>query len=76
MSDEQLSTGDYPGGEEIRHMPESKGYEPVIFSGIVEKEIGLLNEEDRAVFLKEYGLTEPGIARIARAAYSLSLIHI
>ncbi|MGI6628342.1 MAG: DUF933 domain-containing protein [Bacillota bacterium] len=70
VSDEQLSTGDYPGGEEIRHMPESKGYEPVIFSGIVEKEIGLLNEEDRAVFLKEYGLTEPGIARIARAAYS------
>ncbi len=45
------------------------------FSGAVELEIAALDEADRAVFLADYGLAEPGIERVAAAAYrALGLI--
>jgi GTP-binding protein YchF len=70
VSDEQLSTGSYAAMEQVRRLSESKGYKVVVYSGMVEEEIGSLSEEDRVPFFKEYGLTESGVARIARAAYS------
>jgi ribosome-binding ATPase YchF (GTP1/OBG family) len=37
----------------------------------VEAEIGQLDEADRAVFLADLGLDEPGLNRVIRAAYRL-----
>lgn len=37
----------------------------------IEAEISDLEEEDKALFLEELGLTEPGLDRVVRAAYAL-----
>ncbi|MBK7252214.1 MAG: hypothetical protein IPI06_15490 [Gammaproteobacteria bacterium] len=37
----------------------------------IEAEISQLEEADRADFLRELGLTEPGLDRVIRAAYQL-----
>jgi ribosome-binding ATPase len=43
----------------------------VIISAQIESEIALLDEEERAEFLETLGLTEPGLNRLIREAYSL-----
>ncbi len=45
--------------------------EVIIVAGRAEAEIAELDETDRADFLKDLNLTEPGVRRITRAAYSL-----
>jgi GTP-binding protein YchF len=49
---------------------------PVIrFSACVEEEIARMDQDDRRVFLEEYGLEEPGLDRLAKQAYqTLGLI--
>jgi ribosome-binding ATPase YchF (GTP1/OBG family) len=37
----------------------------------VEAEIAELDDEDKAVFLEDMGMTEPGLNRVIRAAYGL-----
>ncbi len=69
VSEEDLAESNYPGAAKITQISGDKGYEVVVFSGVVEEEIGCLGKEDRIAFLKAYGLTEPGIDRIAQAAY-------
>ncbi len=71
LSEEQLRAGDYPGRAALEeHCRRQGSGEPVAFCGAVEAEIAALDEADREAFLKEYGLAEPGIARVARAAYA------
>lgn len=69
VSERDLVENNYPGVEKIIRISKNNGYEIVVFSGIVEEEIDCLGKEDRIAFLKAYGLTEPGIERIAQAAY-------
>lgn len=69
LSEEQLRAGDYPGRDQLAAFCARLGEEPVEFCGTVELEIAALPEADRPAFLAEFGLAEPGIARLARAAY-------
>lgn len=70
LSEEQLRGGEYPGCDDLRALPAFGGRDPVEFCGAVELEIAALEEDDRAAFMDEYGLSEPGIARVARTAYA------
>ena len=75
ISEEHLTSGDYPGMEQISGIAEDRGYKIVPFSGMVEEEIESLDKESRIEFLETYGFTQPGTARIAQAAYeTLGLI--
>ncbi len=50
-------------------------YHFLALCGQTEMEIAQLAEEDRALFLEEYGITEPGMARMIRLCYdALGLI--
>lgn len=70
LSERQLRADDYEGREAFAAYCGERGEGLVEFCGQVESEIAAIEqEEERAEFLAEYGLTEPGIARIARAAY-------
>ncbi|HHW17572.1 MAG TPA: redox-regulated ATPase YchF [Firmicutes bacterium] len=69
VSEDSLAGGDYPGKERIEKISASRDYPLVIFSGAVEEEIKSLPEEERLAFLKEYGLSEPGVSRIAKAVF-------
>lgn len=70
VSESSLASGDYAGKDELLAKSEQAGYPLVVFSGEVEPEISALPEAERLEFLREYGLSETGVSRIAKAAYS------
>ena len=55
----------------VREVARDQGAGVVVICAEVEAEIALLDAEDRDVFLEDLGLAEPGLAVLARAAYSL-----
>jgi GTP-binding protein YchF len=58
--------------ENLRKLVQEEGAEVVMVCAAIEAQIAELeSEEDRKVFLEEYGLTESGLSRLIRAAYEL-----
>ncbi|MBX2898699.1 MAG: redox-regulated ATPase YchF [Cyclobacteriaceae bacterium] len=58
--------------EALRALVKQEGAEVVVVCAAIEAQIAELeSEEDRKVFLEEYGLKESGLNRLIRAAYSL-----
>jgi GTP-binding protein YchF len=55
----------------VRALAATEGSEVVPVCAAIESEIALLDEADRAAFLEELGLNEPGLNRVIRAAYQL-----
>lgn len=55
----------------LRTFAATHGSEVVVICGVIESEIAQLDTSDRAAFLKDLGLTESGLDRLARAAYRL-----
>jgi ribosome-binding ATPase YchF (GTP1/OBG family) len=56
----------------LRALVKSESADVVIICAAIEAQIAELdNEEDRAVFLLEYGLTESGLNKLIRASYTL-----
>ncbi len=49
----------------------ANGAECVVLCAAIEAEIGVLDEADRAEFLSDLGLEEPGLNRVIRAGYRL-----
>ena len=47
----------------------------VAISAAIEAEIIELPDEDKAIFLEEMGMSEPGLNRLIRAAYRLLGLH-
>jgi GTP-binding protein YchF len=60
-----------PHLDELRKMAAQEGAEVVPVCAAMEAEISQLEEADRADFLKEMGLNEPGLNRVIRAGYRL-----
>jgi GTP-binding protein YchF len=57
--------------DSVRERAVSEGSEVVPVCAAIEAEIAQLEEADRADFLKELGLEEPGLNRVIRAGYKL-----
>lgn len=58
--------------EAVKSAIEGQGAEILIIAGALESEIAELEDEnDRIEFLKDAGLTEPGVNKLIRSAYSL-----
>lgn len=56
----------------LRNLVKSENAEVVVISAAIEAQIAELEtEEDRKIFLKEYGLDESGLNKLIRASYSL-----
>lgn len=73
--EEQFRTSTYPGRERLHQLASEKGHQLLEVCGLVEMEIQQLPEEDRQLFMEDLGLIEPGVDRLARAAYdTLGLI--
>jgi GTP-binding protein YchF len=60
-----------PHLDAVRELAASENSEVVAVCAAIEAEIAQLDESDRAEFLKELGLEEPGLNRVIRAAYKL-----
>lgn len=58
--------------EAVRAFAAEKNAEYLVIAGKIESEIAELDsEEDRMEFLKDVGLTEPGVKKVIRAAYKM-----
>ena len=55
----------------VKAMAESEGAGVVAVCAAIEAEIASLDQADRAEFMAELGLAEPGLDRVIRAGYSL-----
>jgi len=55
----------------VRRRAESEGAMVVPVCAAIEEELAQLDEADRGEFLASMGLSEPGLDRVARAAYTL-----
>ncbi|MCI0749743.1 MAG: redox-regulated ATPase YchF [Nevskiales bacterium] len=55
----------------IQDYAKSEGAQVVAVCAAIEAEIAQLDDADKAVFLGDLGLTEPGLNRVIRAAYTL-----
>jgi GTP-binding protein YchF len=60
-----------PHLDELKKMAAQEGAEVVPVCAAMEAEISQLEEADRADFLREMGLNEPGLNRVIRAGYKL-----
>jgi ribosome-binding ATPase YchF (GTP1/OBG family) len=57
--------------KKVEDRAKAEGAVSVVISAKIESEIAMLPAEDRAEFLKEAGLEEPGLDRLIRAGYEL-----
>lgn len=58
--------------EALQAMAKEEGAEVIVMNNTIEAQITEMEEpEDKAIFLEEYGLKEPGLNRLIRAAYQL-----
>lgn len=55
----------------VRELAAKEGAEVVPICAAIEAEIAVLDEEDKAVFLADLGLEEPGLNRVIRYGYQL-----
>ena len=60
-----------PHLEAVRRHAAAEGAPVVAVSAAIEAEIGDMSAEDKAVFLEDMGMTEPGLNRVINAAYAL-----
>ena len=60
-----------PHLDSVKQLAESEHAEVVAVCAAIEAEIAQLDEGDRAEFLNELGLEEPGLNRVIRAGYKL-----
>ena len=60
-----------PFSQRVVDYAQATGAECVVFCAAIEAEIGTLDAGDRAEFLSDLGLDEPGLNRIIRAGYHL-----
>jgi len=62
---------DNPHLQAVEEYAAKEGSEVVAICAAIEAEIAVLDEEDKAVFLADFGAKEPGLNRVIRHAYAL-----
>ena len=62
---------DNPLLDQVRGIAEQEGAEMVPVCAAIEAELAELEDADKAEFLADYGLSEPGLDRVIHAAYKL-----
>ncbi|SMB88576.1 hypothetical protein SAMN00808754_0025 [Thermanaeromonas toyohensis ToBE] len=69
IDEDQLKKGDYEGRAGVEAYTSARGLPVLTLCAELEAEIAELDPTDREAFLKEMGIEEPGIHRLARAIY-------
>jgi len=71
VGEDEIAEGDNDHVKAVREHAAQVGAGVVVISARVEAEIAELDEEDKADFLADVGLEEPGLNLLARATYQL-----
>ena len=57
--------------KEVRDFAAKEGFEVFVISARIEQEISELDDDDKAMFLEELGLSESGLDKLIKASYKL-----
>lgn len=68
---DEANVGGNEYAQRVAALAAKQGAECVVICAALEAELAVLGDEDRAQFLQEMGLAEPGLNRFIRAGYSL-----
>ena len=60
-----------PRLDAVQELADKEGAIVVTVSAAIEAELSMLDDEEKAAFLEEYGLTEAGLDRVIRGGYQL-----
>lgn len=71
VEEEHVRDGRFSGREEVLEFAEERDIPVLTISARLEGEIAELEGEEKQLFMQELGIEEPGIIRLARAAYRL-----
>ena len=69
LDEEQYKSGCYRRKEEVGRYAAERNIPLIEICARMELEINQLEEEDRKLFMEDLGISEPGISRLASAAY-------
>ena len=69
VDEAQLTSGDYATKRDIIDYSKERNVPFIEISAQSELEINTLDEEDKALFMEELGITDPGIDKLAQTAY-------
>ena len=71
ISEDMIGEADSDYIKTVREIASKEGAEVVVISAKIEEEIALLDEEEKAVFLEDLGLSDSGLDRMIQAGYKL-----
>lgn len=71
VGEDEINDTDNEKVKTIREYADQEGSEVIVISAKIEEEIATLDEEDKAMFLEDLGIEEPGLHILIRKAYEL-----
>lgn len=69
LDEDQFSHQSFENSEEIRALAKTKDVPMVLMAARMEQEIEELSAEDREIFMKDLGINDTGLSRVATAIY-------
>ncbi|WP_353421449.1 redox-regulated ATPase YchF [Staphylococcus delphini] len=71
VGEDEINDAENDKVKAIREYAAQEDSEVIVISAKIEEEIATLDEEDKAMFLQELGIEEPGLNRLIRKTYDL-----
>ncbi|PCF85717.1 redox-regulated ATPase YchF [Staphylococcus delphini] len=71
VGEDEINDAENDKVKAIREYAAQEDSEVIVISAKIEEEIATLDEEDKAMFLEELGIEEPGLNRLIRKTYNL-----
>ncbi|MGX0683158.1 redox-regulated ATPase YchF [Staphylococcus cohnii] len=71
VGEDEIGDEDNEKVQAIREYADKESSEVIVISAKIEEEIAALDDDDRAMFLEDLGIEEPGLDRLIRTTYDL-----
>ena len=71
VGEDEIGDADNEKVQAIKSYADKEGSEVIVISAKIEEEIATLDEDDKAMFLEDLGIEEPGLDRLIRTTYDL-----
>ncbi len=71
VSEEDIASGGNDYSKAVNAFAEAHGAKAIVICGKIEEELSQLDDEERNMFMGDYGLEEPGLHTLVKAGYEL-----
>lgn len=71
VSEDDVAAGDNDYVKAVREYAAAEGSEVVVICARIEAELAELDDEERAMFLEDMGIEEPGLNKLIKSSYAL-----